>query len=193
MFCQEASGLWGLERVQRLFFALPGLLDGSWASPGAPSCALGPLWACLACRPVLFGRLLDALGRPTGPLNCQTAVRKPCQVAPSACQALPQACRTFKKPRKTLYCRQISGFWLFCCANALGLLLCSSCALLGCLLGLTCRLLGASWGQLGANLDALGPNLDALGAKLGALGANLDALGANLRPTWTLLGPTWTH
>ena len=78
--------------------ALPGLLDGSWASPGAPSCALGPLWACLACRPVLFGRLLDALGRPTWPLNCQTAVRKPWQVAPSACQALPQACRTFKKP-----------------------------------------------------------------------------------------------
>ena len=51
MFCQEASGLWGLQRPQIIFFALPGLLDGSWASPGAlwgrpgaPSWALGPLW-----------------------------------------------------------------------------------------------------------------------------------------------------
>ena len=98
MFCQDASDLWGTERVAKLFSALPGLLDGSWASPGAPSCALGPLWACLARRPVLFGRLLDAVGRPTWPLNCQTAVRKPCQVAQSACQASLQACRTLRKP-----------------------------------------------------------------------------------------------
>ena len=84
MFCQGASDLWETERGERPFFALPGLLDGSWASPGAPSCALWPLWPGLAGRPVLFGRLLDALGRPTWPLNCQTAIQKPCQVAPSS-------------------------------------------------------------------------------------------------------------
>ena len=50
---------WPLGRLLGLWTVLPGLLDASWASPGAPSCALGPLWACLACRPVLFGRLLD--------------------------------------------------------------------------------------------------------------------------------------
>ena len=66
MYCQEASGLWGLQRPQIPFFALPGLLDGSWASPGAPSCALGPRWACLARRPVLFGRLLDHLAVQLG-------------------------------------------------------------------------------------------------------------------------------
>ena len=97
MFCPEASDLSRTERVQNLFFVLVRLLDGFWASPGAPSCALGPLWACLACRPELFGRLLDALGRPTWPLNCQTAVQKPCQVAQSACQASLQACQTLKK------------------------------------------------------------------------------------------------
>ena len=97
MYCQDASDLWGLERLEKTFFALPALLDASWASPGAPSCALGPLWACLARRPVLFGRLLDALGRPTWPLNCQTAIQKRCQVAQSACQASLQACRTLKK------------------------------------------------------------------------------------------------
>ena len=139
-FCQVASGLWGTERVQKLFFALPGLLDGSWASPGAPSCALGPLWACLACRPVLFGRLLDALGRPTWPLNCQTAVQKPCQVAQSACQASLQACRTLKKPRKTLYCRQISRFGLFCTPSAPGRLLEASWAPTWTYLGSTWRL-----------------------------------------------------
>ena len=47
-----------LDAKTALWTALPGLVG----SPGAPSCALGPLWACLACRPVLFGRLLDALG-----------------------------------------------------------------------------------------------------------------------------------
>ena len=100
MFCQGASGRWGPERGENLKLPLVRLLDGSWASPGAPSCALGPLWACLACRPVLFGRLLDALGRPTWPLNCQTAVQKPCQVAQSACQASLQACRTLTKTVK---------------------------------------------------------------------------------------------
>ena len=84
MFCQGAPDLWGTESLERTFFALPGLQDASRASPGAPSRALWPLWVCLARRPVLVGRLLGALGRPTWLLNCQTAVQKLWQVAPSA-------------------------------------------------------------------------------------------------------------
>ena len=126
MFCQEASDVWETDRGARLLFILVRLLDASWASPGAPSCALWPLWACLARRPVLFGRLLDALGRPTWPLNCQTAVQKPCQVAPSAdfhasngqisrffctcpleCAAFLEERVIYEKPKKTI------GFYRF--------------------------------------------------------------------------------
>ena len=195
MFCQGASDLWGTERVQRVFFALPGLLDGSWASPGAPSCALWPLWACLARRPVLFGRLLDALGRPTWPLNCQTAVQKPCQVAPSAdfhasngqisrffctrpleCAAFLEERVIYEKPKKTI------GFYRF-----------------------SVRLLSLS--PVLPNLEktmknaVLSSNFEVravLHSKRswtplgGLLGANLDVLGVHLAALVTLLGPTWT-
>ena len=165
-FCQVASDLWGTERLERTVFALPGLLDASWVSPGAPSCALGPLWACLARRTVLFGRLLDALGCATWPLNCQTAVQKPCQVAQSACQASLQACRTLKKNKKNAVLSsnfEVRAVLHFrrCLARTLGQF-------------------GRSWGQIEGNLAILGINLAALGANLAALGTNLGALGANL-------------
>ena len=126
MFCQDASGLWETERLEKIFFALPGLLDASWASPGAPCCALGPLWACLARSPVLFARLLDALGRPTWRLNCQIAIQKHCQEAKSAdfhafngqisrffctrtleCAAFLEERVIYEKPKKT------TGFYRF--------------------------------------------------------------------------------
>ena len=134
-------------------------------------------------------------------------------------QVLSKALGTSKKPRKTLYCRQISRFWHFCGAPALGQFFCSPCGLLGCLLASTWDLLGASWAQLGAlgrvlggswalldgswaalgrllgtlgsHLEPLGRHLGALGGSRASLGASWARLGRHVGLTWSLLGASW--
>ena len=123
------SGAFGYLRGRAPSWPLGRLLGLSWRAvglSGAPPCALWPHWACLERHPVLFGRLLDALGRPTWPLNCQNAVQEPCQVAPSAdfhasngqisrffctrpleCAAFLEERVIYEKPKKTI------GFYRF--------------------------------------------------------------------------------
>ena len=75
-FCQVASDLWELEKVQRLFFAKLGsvlpfgpLRLASWTPRGRLSCALGRLLDALGRSWTPLGRLLDALGRSWTPLG----------------------------------------------------------------------------------------------------------------------------
>ena len=153
----------------------------------------GPLWACLACRPVLFGRLFDALGRSTWPLNCQTAVQKPCQVALSAdfhasngqisrffctrtleCAAFLQERAIFEKPKKT------TGFYRF------------SVRLPSLSPGLPNLEKTLKNAVLSSNFEVRAVlhserSWTPLG---GLLGANLDVLGVLLAALVTLLAPT---
>ena len=89
MFLPGASGRWRTERLEKVFFALQGLLDASWTP-------LGRSWAALGLSGVPSCALWAALGR-TWPSNLASELPN-CRpkAVPSGSKRLPNLEKTMK-------------------------------------------------------------------------------------------------